>query len=693
MTFVSSFRSTAVLALALFACGGRDGGPPADAGVDAREPAPTGVDIPWVTAGEPPLTPTPPRECPTGFRQVCADTGVCVCDPWPETGALDCTGVEAHFPGEPACARVGTACPAGTWPEGLPSDRHIVYVRAGAGGSGSGLGTMTNPYSDVGFAVSRAEPGSIVAVARGTYDGRVDLLDDVSVWGTCPEETILTSSEAGEMSTVVGAFFPGTSELRNLTVRADAAMGIYVEGGASVSIRDVVIDRAWGFGIYASDAGTSVDVENVIVENVIAFPSGPSSTGIGIQYIDGAGGMVRHTALENNVVGHMVVAFDSVVTLDRVVGRRSPGQPDGIRTGTALAVQQDADVTVRESAFDANESGGLLATLGSRVTATDVSFRDSGPEHRYISASAIEARVGSEVHVTGALIERPSGAALIVAEDGSLTVEDAIVRDVLTSGTDSSGLLATVEGTGHLSLSRVLAERLRRGGVVTHDGTSFDAADLVVRDVMPTLPRNLGTGMVLGGAAHVERAVVDRATLMGIAASGATSEVELVDVAIRDTASEPEGGFYGRGLECNLGAHLTGDRVLVERSHEVALFSTDPGSTIELTNFIIRDTMGEACGDACGEDPLGYGVSVYDGGSITLEGFQIARSRVLGVQVGEGGTFHGTRGEIASCDVGIAIQNDTFDLATDVADVSFRDVRRNFDTLSLPLPDTGLLDP
>ena len=64
------------------------------------------------------------------------------CEPWPGGAPEDCGADEAHFPGEPGCVRVGSACPAGGLPEGLPSDRPVVYVRAAATG---GDGTVASP--------------------------------------------------------------------------------------------------------------------------------------------------------------------------------------------------------------------------------------------------------------------------------------------------------------------------------------------------------------------------------------------------------------------------------------------------------------------------------------------------------------------------------------------------------------------
>src|SRR5688572_8766407 len=62
--------------------------------------------------------------CAAGWRELPDGT----CDPWPAGGAATCPAGEAHFPGEPGCAPVGAACPAGAWSDLLPVGAPIRYV-------------------------------------------------------------------------------------------------------------------------------------------------------------------------------------------------------------------------------------------------------------------------------------------------------------------------------------------------------------------------------------------------------------------------------------------------------------------------------------------------------------------------------------------------------------------------------------
>src|SRR5687767_7702175 len=129
-------RAILAIVMGLSACGGGSAASP-DAGLPDAE-----IMITIAAPAPPVFTP-----CPAGWREV-EGGDVTVCDPWPATGRVStCAADEAHFPGEPGCARIGTACPAGDWPEGLPAGASILHVRPGAPAGGDG--SQAAPYATI----------------------------------------------------------------------------------------------------------------------------------------------------------------------------------------------------------------------------------------------------------------------------------------------------------------------------------------------------------------------------------------------------------------------------------------------------------------------------------------------------------------------------------------------------------------
>jgi hypothetical protein len=356
-----------------------------------------------------------------------------------------------------------------------------------------------------------------------------------------------------------------------------------------------------------------------------------------------------------------------------------------------MNVQQGSTATLRESAFDGDEGGGILVSQESTLEIHDVAVSDLGARGTIGNAPAVESRRGCTVTVRGLHVERASGAAMLVGEDGVLDVADAVLLDTRPSmEDDGGGLGVSVEGTGTLRLARVLFDGMHRGGIVARDGTTLVASDLVVRNVEPSGPRNLGLGMSLFGAATLDRVVVENASLEGVAVSGDVASLDGRDIVIRGTRTEPVQGYYGRGFEVNLAARATVDRLVVTENHELGVFAIDPGSTATLTNVVIEKTTGEECLPECAvEGAYGYGLSVIRGASMDITGFRIAESALVAVQVAETATLRGARGELRDAPIGVNVQAATFDLATGFTDVELVGIERNFEGDTLPIPASG----
>ena len=139
--------------LILIGCGGEPVDDDASASPDAG--LVTAPQIPWLEDAVPPIALTP---CPAGWREVPPEgaAGLATCDPYPEGGPSDCAEDEAHFPGEPGCTTIGSACPVGEFADGLADDGTVRFVRAGATG---GDGTRALPIGTIAEAMALASPG------------------------------------------------------------------------------------------------------------------------------------------------------------------------------------------------------------------------------------------------------------------------------------------------------------------------------------------------------------------------------------------------------------------------------------------------------------------------------------------------------------------------------------------------------
>jgi len=266
-----------------------------------------------------PEPPAPPvfTPCPEGWREVIdEESGLVTCDPWPEGGPHECGDDEAHFPGEPMCSRIGTACPEGDWAEDLPTDVEVLYVLAGAGDGGDG--TRESPYGSIAEAVEAASSGTVVAVGKGIYDEAVNLPSGVILHGACVAETLVSPSEPSEEFGTVNVEGRNTG-VRNLRV-SGRRIGVMLSGGPAFSIHleDLLVEGAEVLGLLVT-LGGSLSGRTMVVRDMLSRQS-DDSLGRGLNVESGAKATVRRAVFERNrELGIFAATAGTELTLEDVV--------------------------------------------------------------------------------------------------------------------------------------------------------------------------------------------------------------------------------------------------------------------------------------------------------------------------------------------------------------------------------------
>ncbi|MCZ7680947.1 MAG: hypothetical protein M5U28_20050 [Sandaracinaceae bacterium] len=126
-----------------------------------------------------------------------------------------------------------------------------------------------------------------------------------------------------------------------------------------------------------------------------------------------------------------------------------------------------------------------------------------------------------------------------------------------------------VRGPVGLAATRLHVVRSREVGIFVEGGT-LTLSDVSVLDTLPRQPDGaFGAGLVVQGVVHLARARIARSRVSGITASGPGTSLQLTDVVIRDTLGQESDGTFGRALSVQDGAQGEATRLLVERSREV----------------------------------------------------------------------------------------------------------------------------
>ncbi len=705
--------------------------------------------------GNIPASPLPPAlpalpvltPCPAGWRELPppAVGGAVTCDPWPDGGVHACAQDEAHFPGTPGCSRIGSDCPAGEWPEGLPTPVPVRYVRAG--GLAGGDGSTATPFGSVAAALVTAAPGTILALGKGTFDEAVQLPAQITLWGACVAQTHLVRSAAstGYAVSVLG----DGAAVRNLHIGGPQS-GLRINvAGTRFEMRDLVIAGAQSIAVLAYNA-VQLTGSRVVIRDTQPQP-GTNAEGRGLSIEHGAQADLKWVSIESNrLLGVSCSGAGTRVGLEDTVVRDTKSVLGTGDYGRGLSVTNDGKFEGKRLVLERNQEFGFIAESGGSLLLTDAVVRDSLPTTRDPdSGMGGLAHSGAHAELRRVLVQRSRYFGLYILEPGStLVASDLVVRDTLEApmsknwghGLDADKGASVTAVRISLEHNRGAGLGARNAGTVVvledatalhHDGQVSDGLD------------GEGFAVTTGARLTVTRAMLEDNQCSAIVAVGAGTELTLVDVTVRGTRGCLFDGLKGNGLTVQGGASAAVTRILLEKNRSTAVMGSNPGTRLTLTDLAARDTFGEmrdgGNGGQFGEGlwvqagaqaevtrariersreagivafggtitgaqivvlqtltsdcppsrcsvQAGIGAGVFGSGQLSLSVFSISDNASLGLQLATGGTADLRAGEIAGNPIGVNVQTTGYDLGRLQADVVFRGNATNIDSTTLPLP-------
>ncbi len=183
-----------------------------------------------------------------------------------------------------------------------------------------------------------------------------------------------------------------------------------------------------------------------------------------------------------------------------------------------------------------------------------------------------------------------------------------------------------------LSLAGVLIDRSPGyGASVLDSDSSLELSDTVIRDTQET-SAGAGAALYVEGGGHItaSRAILAGNQTIAVMLQDPGSEVTLSDSVVRETRSASD-GTYGRAIQVTLGAHLDASRFLATENRDVAVQLGDEGTTVTLSDAILRDTQPMADGT------MGRGLEVTSGGQLEATHLVLAGNRDVSVLVSGSG--------------------------------------------------------
>ncbi len=264
--------------------------------------------------------------------------------------------------------------------------------------------------------------------------------------------------------------------------------------------------------------------------------------------------------------------------------------------------------------------------------------------------------VSRHVHVAGACASRtvitPSAGAdgfTVRGSTAALELRGVAVRGGHRGIGIEAGASARVRGVR-------ITEQVGAGIVAMERGSSLDASDLLVSNVRFEAGGGAGWGLIVetGAIATVARTVVDRCARVGIQCFDGGSTLQLTDSVVRDTRPSGDGRF-GFGLSAEASARIEATRVILSGNRVAGATAATTPAAMTLTDSIVRDTLPRSA-----MDPFGAGVLAGNGGTITASRIVVERNSGSGLHATAGGTasladsiVRGSRTDVRSIGVGV----------------------------------------
>lgn len=656
-----------------------------------------------------PASPEAPRmTCAPGWR-ASIDAGVSICEPWIEDAAPRCGASEIASVGGPSDCLPALACPAGDWPDDVPTD--AVYVRAGAVG---GDGSRAAPFATLAQALARAASTGTVVLGAGEYAEWARVDGTPTIRGVCPERVrVIDPATPAQAAIVVNA--RAHPRISGLTLTG-ASHALWLLEGASASIDGVVLRAPQPILLEADatlDASAArIDATSTARSAIVAFPG--ASVSLAHAHVSGGDAGVRAAPARGATGGGdaTIAITDSAIldTHDALFGGVS-GTLERVaieRVASGLLVLPGHELSLTDvRARGIHGDAGFLGVFGT-VHLRRVAIATIDGTTTSAAAIAVSRIDGAAVHLDGSDVALVHGAnvALSIGDSDAVVLDHVALVDV-AGGLDQRGGAVTLsdvridshgpagadpERPGHdvsvaggtLALDRAqltLTEAGRPaallvqspGVVVAHDVATHGGIGMVAQCEGAGCDRSLVT-------LDVTRASVQSAREFGVEVLGARAAI--ADLSV-------DGVAFADGVVPGLGVVAAADGTIDLTRADVR--GVEGAGLAALQNGVLRGagitSVGSSAVVRTGEAERHWGDGLVCGssGSMSLDAIDVRSAERAGLVVSFDCAPSRWTGTITGCAIGV-LTDEHPAAATDFSGIVLSDDGVSYDSLTLAIP-------
>lgn len=479
-----------------------------------------------------------------------------------------CSGATREALGNATCMPVGD-CDA---PFPPPSATHIVDPTADGG--------TPLVFRTISAAVAAAPSGAVIAVRPGTYLEELLTQKSLTIVGQCAARVVLAPGGPQQVGVSVGGRAARLT-VSGLTVRG-FDLGAWAEQGATLTLTDVVLEENVEVGAYAT-GGSRLNVSSSVIRRTRGLAARPAGMGV---YVDqGVQLELRDTAvIDNDAAGIYLArppnALPCTAVIEGAVVMRTRPSTGSQGMGVFLV---DANATISRTVVASNHTIGIRVDgpmANARIIDTVVRDTKFGPA--MTNASGVQAQQGARVSFSRGAVRGNGGAGIGGVGAGTvLVVSEAVLADTTARPTNGLGAGVGASGGGLLELVDSAVVGNEAIGVYVSTGSSATVTRTVVLDTRANSRGGFGRGLEASfdaGVSSTALTIVNSRTHGVVVADSTFEAVDLVIDGVEGQAVAPPLPPFGDGLAVTR-SRATLVRPNISRAVGIgALFSGSTGS-------------------------------------------------------------------------------------------------------------------
>jgi hypothetical protein len=511
----------------------------------------------------------------------------------------------------------------------------------------------------------------------------------------------------GAMARSVGTTLTlsGSVVLENKSRVYDGQRGycLDVSDGARGVVTGGLFSRCQGIGIFSTGGGSTLDLQDVTVENTQSEESSRGN-GVGMWIDDAAAVTLARGRFEGNrTVGIYIMGSQTTADLeDIMVGLTLPEEVGNV-LGRGMEIDTGAEVTVTRGWFYHNRDAGIVVGgAGSLLDATELKITDTLSRTEIlvdVPEAGLAVLDGGHAIVTGGLFENNRTSSILAtgigatAELNGVTVRDTLAQEGL--GVRGLGIWAALGA--YVKVDNSLFERNQEVAVFAHaPGTRLEIERSVIKDTLTQEgTRKYGRGLNIqqGATGYLAYSLLDNNQSVGVFVHGEGSTVNVEEVLVANTISREDDRKKGHGFSAEGGGRAVLRSSVFLSNRDVNLYIHGQDTQVTIERVMIKDSLERDCATTppitCTLCQCGVGLGIYHDATVTLDTVNVDTSVAAGVQLAYMGTLTGSNLILRNHPIAVNVQDvpADYDFFEEVTDLLMEDNAVNFDSTSLIIPD------